>query len=248
MLSGLQYIKGKRDLEKITGKDIGAALRTSLPIMVTFLVLGAGYGILMEKHGYGPVWSLLSGIIIFSGTAQFVSVTMLSSGSVLMAGITALMISARHVFFSISMIGRYRNEGRRKGYLYYALCDETYAMLSRDDVPEGVNVSNYRLLVTLFDQTAWLTGSFLGGWIGTLLTFNSTGIDFAMTALFMTVFIQQWIDNKCHIPAVLGVVATLACRIIFGRDIFLIPAMIIIIGVLTAARGRIEPAGGESHD
>jgi len=248
MLSGLQYIKGKRDLEKITGKDIGAALRTSLPIMVTFLVLGAGYGILMEKHGYGPVWSLLSGIIIFSGTAQFVSVTMLSSGSVLMAGITALMISARHVFFSISMIGRYRNEGRRKGYLYYALCDETYAMLSRDDVPEGVNVSNYRLLVTLFDQTAWLTGSFLGGWIGTLLTFNSTGIDFAMTALFTTVFIQQWIDNKCHIPAVLGVVATLACRIIFGRDIFLIPAMIMIIGVLTAARGRIEPAGGESHD
>jgi len=248
MLSGLQYIKGKRDLEKITGKDIGAALRTSLPIMVTFLVLGAGYGILMEKHGYGPVWSLLSGIIIFSGTAQFVSVTMLSSGSVLMAGITALMISARHVFFSISMIGRYRNEGRRKGYLYYALCDETYAMLSRDDVPEEVNVSNYRLLVTLFDQLAWLTGSFLGGWIGTLLTFNSTGIDFAMTALFMTVFIQQWIDNKCHIPAVLGVVATLACRIIFGRDIFLIPAMIIIIGVLTAARGRIEPAGGESHD
>jgi len=248
MLSGLQYIKGKRDLEKITGKDIGAALRTSLPIMVTFLVLGAGYGILMEKHGYGPVWSLLSGIIIFSGTAQFVSVTMLSSGSVLMAGITALMISARHVFFSISMIGRYRNEGRRKGYLYYALCDETYAMLSRDDVPEEVNVSNYRLLVTLFDQLAWLTGSFLGGWIGTLLTFNSTGIDFAMTALFTTVFIQQWIDNKCHIPAVLGVVATLACRIIFGRDIFLIPAMIIIIGVLTAARGRIEPAGGESHD
>ena len=248
MLSGLQYIKGKRDLEKITGKDIGAALRTSLPIMVTFLVLGAGYGILMEKHGYGPVWSLLSGIIIFSGTAQFVSVTMLSSGSVLMAGITALMISARHVFFSISMIGRYRNEGRRKGYLYYALCDETYAMLSRDDVPEEVNVSNYRLLVTLFDQTAWLTGSFLGGWIGTLLTFNSTGIDFAMTALFTTVFIQQWIDNKCHIPAVLGVVATLACRIIFGRDIFLIPAMIMIIGVLTAARGRIEPAGGESHD
>jgi len=248
MLSGLQYIKGKRDLEKITGKDIGAALRTSLPIMVTFLVLGAGYGILMEKHGYGPVWSLLSGIIIFSGTAQFVSVTMLSSGSVLMAGITALMISARHVFFSISMIGRYRNEGRRKGYLYYALCDETYAMLSRDDVPEEVNVSNYRLLVTLFDQLAWLTGSFLGGWIGTLLTFNSTGIDFAMTALFTTVFIQQWIDNKCHIPAVLGVVATLACRIIFGRDIFLIPAMIMIIGVLTAARGRIEPAGGESHD
>ena len=228
--------------------------------MVTFVVLGIGYGILMQKHGYGPVWSLLSGIIIFSGTAQFVSVTMLSSGSVLMAGITALMISARHLFFSISMIGRYSGEGRRKGYLYYALCDETYAMLSKDDGPEGVNVSNYRLLVTLFDQCAWVAGSFLGGWIGTLLTFDSTGIDFAMTALFTTVFIQQWTDSRNHLPAVLGVGATLACRLIFGRDIFLIPAMIIIIGVLTAARSRIEPAsagsdavnvspaGGEDHD
>ncbi|MBQ3370202.1 MAG: AzlC family ABC transporter permease [Mogibacterium sp.] len=235
-------------MKNITRKDVLAALHTSSPIIVTFLVLGIGYGILMQRHGYGPLWSLLSGIIIFSGTAQFVSITMLSSGSVIMAGLTALMISARHVFFSISMIGRYSSEGRRKPYLYYALCDETYAMLSKDDGPEGVNVSNYRLLVTLFDQSAWLTGSFLGGWIGTLLTFDSTGIDFAMTALFTTVFIQQWIDNKCHLPAVLGVVATLACRLIFGRDIFLIPAMIIIIAVLTAARSRIEPAGGENHD
>ena len=235
-------------MRKITKKDVAAAFRTSSPIIVTFVVLGIGYGILMQKHGYGPLWSVLSGFIIFSGTAQFVSVTMLSSGSVIMAALTSLMISARHIFFSISMIGRYNNEGRRKPYLYYALCDETYAMLSKDDGPEGVNTSNYRLLVTLFDQFAWVFGSFLGGWIGTLLSFDSTGIDFAMTALFTTVFIQQWIDNKCHIPAVLGVAATLACRLIFGRDIFLIPAMIIIIAVLTAARGSIEPAGGESDE
>ena len=234
-------------MNRLSKKDIQAALKTSSPIIVTFLVLGTGYGILMQKHGYGPVWSLLSGIIIFSGTAQFVSVTMLSSGSVIMAGLTSLMISARHIFFSISMIGRYSSEGRRKSYLYYALCDETYAMLSKDDGPEGVNVSNYRLLVTLFDQSAWVIGSFLGGWIGTLLTFDSTGIDFAMTALFTTVFIQQWIDNKCHLPAVLGVAATLACRLLFGRDIFLIPAMIIILGVLTAARGRIEPAASDTE-
>jgi 4-azaleucine resistance transporter AzlC len=216
--------------------------------MVTFIVLGIGYGILMQKHGYGPIWSLLSGIIIFSGTVQFVSVSMLSAGSPVMAAITALMVAARHIFFSISMIGRYKDEGRRKWYLYYALCDETYAMLSKDDGPDGLNTSAYRLLMTLLDQSSWVLGSFLGGWIGTLLMFDSTGIDFAMTALFTTVFIQQWIDTKCHIPAVLGVAATLACRIIFGRDIFLIPAMIIIIGVLTAARGKIEPAGGESHD
>ena len=228
---------------KVSKRDVIAALHTSAPIMVTFVVLGTGYGILMQKHGFGPVWSLASGIIIFSGTAQFVSISFLEAGSVLMAAITAFMVSARHIFFSISMIGRYRNEGRKKWYLFYALCDETYAMLSRNSLPEGVNTGAYRLLVTLFDQSSWVIGSFLGGWIGSKLSFDSTGIDFAMTALFTTVFIQQWIDSKSHIPAILGLVATLICRILFGRDLFLIPAMIIIIGVLTAMRGKIETEG-----
>ena len=229
-------------------RDVLAALHTSAPIMVTFIVLGTGYGMLMQKHGYGPLLSLIAGIVIFSGTAEFVSVSMLNSGSLVMAALTALMVSARHLFFSISMIGRYKNEGRRKWYLYYALCDETYAMLSKDDGPKDVNISAYRLLVSLFDQLSWLFGSFLGGWIGTLLTFDSTGIDFAMTALFTTVFIQQWIVSKCHIPAVLGLMATLVCRILFGRDLFLIPAMVIIIVVLTVMRSKIETAGGEAHE
>ncbi len=224
----------------ISKKDISEAFKTSLPIMVTFMVLGIGYGILMEKHGFGPFWSFISGLIIFSGTAQFVSVSFLTGSSLLMAAITAFMVLARHIFFSISMIGRYRNEGKRKWYLFYALCDETYAMLSKDEMPEGVNLSNYRLLVTLFDQCSWLLGSFLGGWIGSLLTFDSTGIDFAMTALFTTVFIEQWINSKSHIPAILGLGATLICRILFGPDLFLIPAMIIIVGTLIVMRKTIE--------
>ena len=237
-------MKTKHAEIKITKREAAAALRTSLPIMVTFVVLGIGYGILMQKHGCGPLWSFLSGIIIFSGTAQFVSVSLMDTGSVIMAAVTALMVSARHIFFSISMIGRYQHEGRRKWYLFYALCDETYAMLSRDDGPTDVNTSGYRLLVTLFDQSAWILGSVLGGLLGTMLNFDSTGIDFAMTALFTTVFIQQWIDSKCHIPAILGLTATLACRILFGRDLFLIPAMIIIIVVLTVMRSRIESSYG----
>lgn len=224
----------------ISKKDISEAFKTSLPIMVTFVVLSIGYGILMEKHGFGPFWSFISGLIIFSGTAQFVSVSFLTGSSLLMAAITAFMVSARHIFFSISMIGRYRNEGKRKWYLFYALCDETYAMLSKDEMPEGVNLSNYRLLVTLFNQSSWLLGSFLGGWIGSLLTFDSTGIDFAMTALFTTVFIEQWINSKSHIPAILGLGATLICRILFGPDLFLIPAMIIIVTTLIVMRKNIE--------
>ena len=231
---------------RISKKDVIAAFKTSFPIMVTFVVLGTGYGILMQKHGFSWIWSALSGMIIFSGTVQFVSVSMLSGGSVAMAAVTALMVAARHIFFSISMIGRYRTEGRKKWYLFYALCDETYAMLSRDDEPEGVNKSAYRMLVTLFDQASWVLGSVLGGLAGSILPFDSTGIDFAMTALFMTVFIQQWIDSKNHIPAVLGLAATLLCRLCFGRDLFLIPAMVVIVGTLILMRRKIEAAGGEA--
>ena len=228
--------------------EIKSAFKTSFPIMITYLVLGSGFGILMEKHGFGRLWSVLSGIIIFSGTVQFVSVTMLSGGSIIMAAVTAFMVAARHIFFSISMISRYRREGKRKWYLYYALSDETYAMLSSDSCPQGVNRSGYRLLVTLFDQSSWVIGSFLGGVLGTYLNFDSTGIDFSMTALFTTVFIQQWLDSENHMPAMLGLGATLVCRLIFGTDIFLIPAMIIIIGTLTLARGRIEPGGEVQND
>ena len=224
---------GNKDKQKVTTKDVKAALHTSSPIMVTFIVLGIGYGILMQEHGFGPVWSVLSSIIIYSGTVQFVSVAMLSTGSVIMAVITALMVSARHIFFSISMIGRYRSEGKKKWYLYYALCDETYAMLSK---------------VTLFDQISWVFGAFLGGCLGSVLNFDSTGIDFAMTALFTTVFLQQWIDAKNHIPAILGLAATFVCLLVFGTDFFLIPAMIIIIGVLTLARKKIEAPGGEGDE
>ena len=234
--------------KKITKRDFASAFKTSAPIMVTFLILGAGFGILMEQHGYGPLWSFFSSIIIFSGTVQFVSVSMLNSGSFVMAALIAFMVAARHIFFSISMIGRYKKEGRKKWYLYYALCDETYAMLSRDEIPLNVNISNYRLLVTLFDQASWIIGAVLGGCMGALLNFDSTGIDFSMTALFITVYIEQWLNSKCHIPAVLGVLATLLCRLIFGRELFLIPAMIIIIAVLTIMREKIDKEMGDEDN
>ncbi|MBR1479191.1 MAG: AzlC family ABC transporter permease [Lachnospiraceae bacterium] len=224
--------------------EIKAAFKASLPIMVTFIVLGMGYGILMNEHGYGALWSVASGIIIFSGTVQFVSVSMLSGGSFFMAAVTALMVAARHIFFSISMIGRYREEGKKKWYLFYALCDETYALLSSDSEPAWANKSAYRFWVTAFNQTSWILGSLLGGLAGRFLPFDSEGIDFAMTALFTCVFVQQWIDAKSHIPAILGLVVTLICRLVFGKEFFLIPAMIIIIAALTIMRGKIEKQEG----
>lgn len=233
---------------KITEREFASALRISYPTMTSFMILGFGYGILMHKHGFGPFWSLASGIVIYSGTIQFVSIGMLKNARFVMAALTALLISVRYVFFSISMIHRYRDEGKLKCYLYYALCDESYAVLSRGSDPEGVDLSGYRFLVTFFIQLSWVLGSFLGGWLLSLVKFDATGIEFAMTALFTTVFIHQWLDNKQHIPAILGVAATLLCRLLFRHDLFLIPAMAIIVGGLLLLRGRVENKGEAADD
>ena len=233
--------ENRDEIKEINRRTVKEALKTSFPIMVTFIVLGSGYGMLLQRNGYGPQWAFLSGIVIFSGTTQFVSVTMLQGTSLITAAITALMISARYIFFSTSMIRRYKKEGARRWYLHYALCDETYAMLSKRNRPKGINRSNYRMLVTAFDQGAWVFGSVLGGVLGGLLDFDSTGIEFAMTALFVTVFLEQWLEAKVHLPALLGVGSSLLCRLLFGRDYFLIPAMVIIIAVLTGTRDIFEP-------
>ena len=224
----------------ITKKEVVKAFKTTSPIIVTYLMLGIGFGILMQKHGYNAIYSFISSVIIFSGTGQYLLVSFLKDTSFYVAAITLFIVSARYIFFSISMIGRYKNEGNRKWYLYFGLTDETYAVLSSMKTDDSINLSGYRFLVTLFDHIGWIFGSVLGGALGSLIKFDAKGLDFSMTALFITVYIEQWIQSKCHLPAILGLVSTLVCRIIFGRDIFLIPAMIIIISILILMRNKIE--------
>ena len=217
------------------------AFYKSIPVMAGYIVLGTGFGILMNNAGYGVLWTAAMSAFIYAGSMQYVGVGLLTGGaSVLTTIITTVMVNARHLFYSISMFEPYKNAGKYKPYLIFALTDETYSLLCDGQVPEGADPNQYRFLVSLFNHSYWVTGSILGSLLGAVLPFPTTGIEFSMTALFIASFTEQWLTTKDHIPALTGLFSTLLCLVLFGRQNFLIPAMLCITLVLTILRGREE--------
>ena len=218
---------------------VGKAFYKSLPVMAGYIVLGIGFGILMRAAGYGVLWAFAMSAFIYAGSMQYVGVGLLTGGaSVITTALTTLMVNARHLFYSISMIDRYKDSGRYKPYLIFALTDETYSLLCDGKTPEGEDADLYRFLVSLFNHIYWVTGSVVGSLLGAVLPFSTKGIEFAMTALFLSSFTEQWIENRDHIPAVTGVAGTLLCLLVFGPEQFLIPSMLLITLVLTLIRGK----------
>ena len=209
--------------------------------MAGYIVLGTGFGILMNNAGYGVLWTAAMSAFIYAGSMQYVGVGLLTGGaSVLTTIITTIMVNARHLFYSISMVEPYKNAGKYKPYMIFALTDETYSLLCDGQVPERTDPNLYRFLVSLFNHSYWVTGSILGSLLGAVLPFPTTGIEFSMTALFIASFTEQWLTTKDHIPALTGLLSTLLCLVIFGRQNFLIPAMLCITLVLTILRRREE--------
>lgn len=222
-------------------KTIKQAFYKSIPVLAGYVVLGIGFGILMRNAGYGVVWAASMSVFIYAGSMQYVGVGLLAGGaSVLTTVITTVMVNARHLFYSISMIDKYKNVGKYKPYMIFALTDETYSLLSDGKVPSGVEPNLYRFVVSLFNQCYWITGSIIGNLLGTVLPFSTAGIEFSMTALFVASFTEQWLTTKDHVPALTGLLCTLLCLVVFGRDNFLIPTMLLITLVLTLFRRREE--------
>ena len=214
-----------------------AAFLDTVPVMTGYVFLGFGFGILLHQSGYGVLWAGAMSLFIYAGSMQYMAVSLLSSGAgLLTAALTTLVVNARHLFYGISMVDTYKGAGRKKPYLIFALTDETYSLVSKNQVPEGMNRHTYCLLVSALDQVYWVAGSLLGSLAGSLLPFDFQGIEFVLTALFVTIFVEQWLSAKNHAPAVIGVVSTTACLLLFGSDVFLIPSMIVIALVLTVMR------------
>lgn len=221
------------------------AFMKTLPVMAGYLVLGFGFGILLEDNGYGFWWALAMSGFIYAGSMQYVTISLMTSGaSFISAALTTLMVNARHLFYGISMVDKYKNAGKKKPYLMFALTDETYSLVCNGECPEGMDAHSYYFWISLFNQCYWMIGSLLGSMVGTALQFNTAGIDFSMTALFVTVFVEQWLSTKNHLSAVLGVVSSVICLLIFGSDRFLIPSMIAITVVLSLTRKKIEESDG----
>ena len=209
---------------------IKKAFLMSVPVLTGYICLGIGFGIVLESKGFGVLWSIAMGLFIYAGSMQYVAIDLLTGGASLIAtALTTLMVNARHLFYGISMIDKYKDVGRAKPYMIFALTDETYSLV----VSEESNDKRLYFLISLFNHIYWVTGCALGGIIGSLITFNTQGIDFALTALFVTVFVEQWLTSKDHLSAIIGVVSTVVCLVVFGSQYFLIPSMVFITLLLT---------------
>ncbi len=218
-------------------KNFKAVFKDTVPVMTGYIFLGFGFGILMHQNGYGFGWAFAMSFFIYAGSMQYMAVSLLSGGaSLIAAALAALAVNARHLFYGISMVDRYKGAGKKKAYMIFALTDETYSLVASEKAPSGMSYHTYCFAVTIIDHIYWVTGTVLGSLAGTLIPVNLKGIDFALTALFVTIFTEQWLSTKAHTPAIIGIASTLLCLVLFGKDIFLIPSMVLIVLTLTVMR------------
>lgn len=209
----------------------------TVPVLTGYLFLGAGFGILLSETGYGIGWAFFMSLFMFAGSGQYLAVSLLASqASLISTAIATLLVNARHLFYGISLVDAYKDAGKKKSYMIFGLTDETYSLVTQNQPPEGVSRHLYCFLVTLFDHIYWICGCVLGNVMGATLPISFEGVEFVLTALFVTMFVEQWLSSKNHLPALIGVVSTAVCLMIFGSDIFLIPSMVLIALLLTVSR------------
>ena len=225
-------------------KALKAAFPYTIPIFAGFWFLGLTYGIYMNVSGFSFVYPMLMSLTIFGGSLEFIAISMLLSPfAPLQVFLMAVLIQARHLFYGISMLDIYKDMGWKKYYLVFGMCDESFSINYSVTAPEGVDKGWFMFFVTLLDHSYWIVGATLGGILGSLLTFNTEGLDFAMTAMLAVIFLEQLLKEKRHITAVIGVAASLVCLWVFGTDSFLLPTMLVILVMLTVLRRPIEKAG-----
>ncbi|MBQ9801566.1 MAG: AzlC family ABC transporter permease [Clostridia bacterium] len=214
-------------------RQVKAAFLDTVPVLTGYLVLGFGFGVIFRSHGYGVLFAAAMSIFVYAGSMQYVAVDLITGGATLLAtALATLMVNIRHLFYGISMIDAYKDIPR-KPFLIFTLTDETYSLVShREAVEKQEDPARYCFLVSLFNYSYWIAGSVIGAALGAVLPFSTEGIDFALTALFLTIFTEQWLGTKEHLPALVGLGASLAALLLLGSDDFLILAMLLILALL----------------
>lgn len=225
-------------------KEIGFALRRTAPVMIGYLFLGIAFGLMLHRVGYSFIWAGLISLFVYGGSAQFALVGLLSGGaSIITTAVMQLSINSRHIFYGLSFIEKFKLMGEKRLYMIFSLTDETYSLLCSTVVPNDIDEKKVVFFIAIFDHIYWITGSILGGLIGQLIPFDSSGVEFAMTALFVVIFVEQWFAAKNHFPAVTGIVCGIVSFLIFGPSNFTLPALMASVVVLTSIRKL--PRSGE---
>lgn len=222
-------------------KAFKAAFPCTIPILAGFWFLGLAYGIYMNVSGFSFVYPMIMSLVIFGGSLEFVAGSMLLSPFAPAQAFTvALLIQARHIFYGISMLDKFSGLGWKKYYLIFGMCDETFSINCSADIPADVDRGWFMFFVTLLNQFYWVSAATVGGLVGSLLKFDTDGISFVMTAMFVVIFLEQWLKEEKHHASVIGIGASALCLILFGPDSFLLPAMAVILILLALLRDYLE--------
>lgn len=224
-------------------RELRYAFRQTVPVLCGYLFLGLAFGLLLQQAGYGWPWAVLTSVIVYAGSMQFVLVGLLGGGfaSLLSVALTTLSVNSRHLFYGLSFLETFRKMGRAKPYMIFSLTDETYSLLCSLQPPKELDADRVRLYIALLDHAYWVAGSAAGAILGSVLPFDLTGIDFAMTALFVVIFVDQWRGAKSRLPAVAGLGFGLLWLVVLGPDRFLLPALVCTVLVLLLCRGTPQP-------
>lgn len=217
-----------------------AAFPATIPVLTGYLCIGMAYGLLMANAGYGVFWALLLSLLCYAGSMEFVAVSLLTAGfDPVQALLMALMINARHAFYGLPMLEKYRGTGWARPFLIFSLTDETFSLVSTLEPPDGVTRRDFYFWISLLDYLYWQVGSVLGALIGGLLPFDTTGLDFALTALFIVLFLEQWRKRENRPAALIGLGCTAVSLAVVGADRLVIPAMVLILAVLLGGRNKL---------
>ena len=216
----------------------------TIPVLTGYLFIGIAFGVMYAEKGYNFLWAMLMSLLVYAGSGQYLAVNFFVPGiSFVQVIFMTLMVNVRHIFYGISLLDRFHSMGKKRWYMIFGLTDETYCLLCKTKVPEDVDEEKFLFAISIMNQSYWVIGSVIGSLAGTLIPFNSEGIDFAMTALFVVIFVEQWMDKKNRVPEVIGVAAAFVCLQIFGADNFVLPSMLLIVLLLFVGRTRLERGG-----
>ena len=228
-------------------RELKAAFPYTIPIFAGFWFLGLAYGVYMNVSGFTFWYPMLMSLTIFGGSLEFVAVTMLLAPfAPVQTFVMTLLIQARHLFYGISMLDKFRGLGWKRFYLIFGVCDETFSINYTARIPDNVDRGWFMFFVTLLNHLYWFSGATIGGLLGSLLTFNTEGLDFVMTAMFVVIFLDQWMKEEKHYTALIGLGSAFACLLLFGANSFMIPTMACILILLAVCQKPLEKAGGLS--
>lgn len=216
----------------------------TIPVLTGYLFIGIAFGVMYAEKGYSFLWAALMSILVYAGSGQYLAVNFFVPGiSFLHVIFMTLMVNIRHIFYGISLLDKFNQMGAKRWYMIFGLTDETYSLLCTTNIPEDVEEEKFLFAISIMNQSYWVIGSVIGGLAGAVLPFESEGIDFAMTALFVVIFVEQWMNKSNRIPELTGIIASVICLQFFGAEQFVLPSMLLIIMVLFFSRKRLEGKG-----